>query len=185
MRAVGRSRARRATPSGPESGSITITPRSMSVSTFACVAASAYILSFIAGATARGAVVAQKDVVSIESQIPAASFAIVFADAGATIIASAFWARARWPIGSWLSGSSPGIAAAHRVVLELLDEHRRADDALERRGADEALRVAGHDHAHAVAGRCREPGELKRFVGGDAAADTEQDPRHARILRLG
>ena len=40
--------------------------------------------SFIAGATSRGAAQARKDVVTIESAIPAASFATVFADAGAT-----------------------------------------------------------------------------------------------------
>ena len=48
------------------------------------MAASAYIRSFIAGATSRGAVQARKAVVSIESQIPAASLASVFAEAGAT-----------------------------------------------------------------------------------------------------
>ena len=47
---------------------------------------------------------------SIESQIPAASFASVFADAGATRKASASWTTARWPIGSWAGGSSPGNA---------------------------------------------------------------------------
>jgi hypothetical protein len=40
--------------------------------------------SFIAGATALGAVQARNAVVSIESAIPAASLATVFADAGAT-----------------------------------------------------------------------------------------------------
>jgi hypothetical protein len=56
--------------------------------------------SFIAGATARGAAQARKAVVRIESQIPAASLAIVFAEAGATRYASAFAATSRWPIGS-------------------------------------------------------------------------------------
>ena len=70
--------------SGPSSGSITATPRSRSVARLAWVAASAYMRSFIAGATRRGAVQARKEVVSIESAIPAASLAIVFAEAGAT-----------------------------------------------------------------------------------------------------
>jgi hypothetical protein len=48
------------------------------------VAASAYIRSFIAGETRRGAVQARKEVVTIESAIPPASFARVFAEAGAT-----------------------------------------------------------------------------------------------------
>ena len=47
------------------------------------MAASAYMRSFIAGATSRGAVQARNEVVSIESAMPAASFAIVFAEAGA------------------------------------------------------------------------------------------------------
>ncbi len=40
--------------------------------------------SFIAGATSRGAAQARKEVVSIESAAPPASFAIVLAEAGAT-----------------------------------------------------------------------------------------------------
>jgi hypothetical protein len=40
--------------------------------------------SFIAGARRRGATQARKEVVSIESAIPAASLAIVLAEAGAT-----------------------------------------------------------------------------------------------------
>ena len=47
------------------------------------MAASSYMRSFIAGATTRGAGQARNEVVSIESAIPAASLAIVFADAGA------------------------------------------------------------------------------------------------------
>ena len=70
--------------SGPSSGGITRTPRAASVARFASIAGSRSIRSFIAGATARGARQATNEVVSIESQIPAASFAIVLADAGAT-----------------------------------------------------------------------------------------------------
>ncbi len=68
----------------PSSGSITVTPRSRSVARLAWVAASAYMRSFIAGASRRGAVQARKEVVSIESAEPAASLATVFAEAGAT-----------------------------------------------------------------------------------------------------
>ena len=80
--AAGRRRALRGEASAPSSGSITVTPRSRSVARFAWVAGSRYIRSFIAGATSRGAEQARKEVVTIESAIPA-SFAIVFADAGA------------------------------------------------------------------------------------------------------
>jgi hypothetical protein len=61
-----------------------MTPRPRSVSRFAWEAGSAYIRSFIAGATRRGAVQARKQVVSIESAEPAASLATVLAEAGAT-----------------------------------------------------------------------------------------------------
>jgi hypothetical protein len=54
------------------------------VARFAWVAASRYMRSFIAGATSLGAEQARKEVATIESAIPAASFATVFADAGAT-----------------------------------------------------------------------------------------------------
>ena len=47
------------------------------------VAGSRYMRSFIAGATRRGAEQARNEVVTIESAIPAASLAIVFAEAGA------------------------------------------------------------------------------------------------------
>jgi hypothetical protein len=59
-------------------------PRARSVARLACVAGSANMRSFIAGATARGAEQARKAVVTMPSAIPAASLAIVFADAGAT-----------------------------------------------------------------------------------------------------
>ena len=94
--------------SAPVSGSITITPRSRSVSRFAWVAASAYMRSFMAGATSRGAVHARNEVVSIESAAPEASFATVFAEAGATMKASALAATSRWPIGSCSGAASPG-----------------------------------------------------------------------------
>jgi hypothetical protein len=69
--------------SGPSSGSITSAPRPRRVSRLACVAAFAYMRSFIAGATSRGAPQARKQVVTIESAAPVASLAIVFAEAGA------------------------------------------------------------------------------------------------------
>ena len=74
-----------------------------------------------------------RSVVSIESAKPAASFAIVLAEAGTTRKASQLAASSRWPIGSWTPPDSPlaGEVAAHRVALVLGGEHRRADDPLE------------------------------------------------------
>ena len=124
----------------PSSGSITSTPRSRRVARLAWVAASAYMRSFIAGASRRGAAQARKEVVSIESAMPAASLAIVLAEAGATRKASQLAASSRWPIGSWAGAPVAGEGAAHRVALELGDQDRRADDPLEGGGADEAGR---------------------------------------------
>ena len=121
----------------------------------------AYMRSFIAGATSRGAAQARKEVVSIESALPAASLAIVLAEAGATRKASQLAASSRWPIGSCAGRVVAGEGAAHRVALELGGQHRGADDALEGGGADEAGRRLGHQHPHAVAGQ-RSPGARTR-----------------------
>ena len=172
--------------SAPSPGSSTSTPRSRSSATFAWVAASAHIRSFIAGATIRGAVQARKEVVSKESQMPAASLAIVFAEAGATTKASAPSTTARWEIGS-CSGARvrPGIGAAHRVAGELVRQHGRADDSLERGGADEPLGGRGHRDANPVAGERREARELDRLVGGDSTTHTDQDSCHLASVRSG
>ena len=81
--------------------------------------------------------------VSIESAIPAASLAIVFAEAGATRKASAFADDLEVADRVVLGRGVAREGAAHRVALELVDQHRRADDPLERGGADEALRRSG------------------------------------------
>ena len=186
LRAGARRRARRARRAAPASGSITrITPRSRRVARFAWVAASAYIRSFIAGATSRGAVQARNAVVRIESQMPAASLAIVFADAGATRKASALETTSRWPIGSWSGAGSPGkaprIGSRSNSETSTGAPTMPSNDA----GADEALGGRRHQHAHAVAGLGRQAGELERLVGGDAAAHSEQDAGHTRMLRRG
>ena len=169
--------------SRPSSGSITSTPRSRSVARLAWVAASAYMRSFIAGATSRGAVQARKEVVSIESAKPPASLAIVLAEAGATRKASQLAASSRWPIGSWPpSPRLAGEGAAHRVALELGGEHGRADDPLEGGGADEAAGVLGHQDPDAVAGQRRQARELERLVGRYPSADTQQQPGHIELL---
>ena len=69
--AAGPCRARRGRPGRPRRARSRSTPRSRRVARFAWVAASAYMRSFIAGATRRGAVQARKEVVTIESAMPA------------------------------------------------------------------------------------------------------------------
>jgi hypothetical protein len=63
------------------------------------------MLTFMAGATNTGAFVASAVARSALSQIPQASFARVFAEAGAITIASAQSASSIWPIPSAVSSS--------------------------------------------------------------------------------
>src|SRR5712692_6031079 len=54
----------------PSSGSITCTPRARRICRFSCVAACSHMLTFIAGATTTGAVVARYSVVRKSSAMP-------------------------------------------------------------------------------------------------------------------
>ena len=76
-------RARRGRPALPPPGSITRDPALAQRREVGLGRRVGYIRSFIAGATSRGAAQARKEVVTIESAIPAASLATVFAEAGA------------------------------------------------------------------------------------------------------
>jgi hypothetical protein len=69
-----------------------------------------------------------------------------------------------------------GERAARRVALELAGQDRRAAERRERRRADEPLRGLGLHDAHRVARLRREADDLERLVGGDPAADADQDP---------
>ena len=64
----------------------------------------------MAGATTSGAPAASAALVSRLSASPAASLAIVLADAGATAYTSARRASSRWEIGAWSGAGSPGYA---------------------------------------------------------------------------
>ena len=70
-------------PSAPTSGSSTVTPRARRVARLARVAGCSYMALFIAGATSTGQVAASAALVNRLSASPAASLAIVLADAGA------------------------------------------------------------------------------------------------------
>ena len=89
---------------------MTVTPRARSAARFACVAACSYIASFIAGATSSGQRAASAALVSRLSASPCASFASVFAEAGAIRKTSALATSCRWLIGSCAGGGSPGKA---------------------------------------------------------------------------
>ena len=76
-------------PSAPDSGSMTWTPRSRSVATFAWVAGASHIFECIAGATTTGAREASTVNDTMSSAKPPARRARVFAVAGTMMIRSA------------------------------------------------------------------------------------------------
>jgi hypothetical protein len=94
---------------------------------------------FIAGATTADSAAASAQLVSRLSASPAASLAIVFAEAGAIRKTSAFATSSRWLSGSCSGRLLVGERAARGVALELAREHRRAGQRRERRLADEPL----------------------------------------------
>jgi hypothetical protein len=96
--------------SRPLSGSSTVAPRERSSATLACVAGCSHMWLFIAGATSSGHVAASAALVRRLSARPAASLAIVFADAGATTRMSALRTSSRWFSGSCSGGAWPGKA---------------------------------------------------------------------------
>ena len=85
---------------------------------------------------------------------------------------------ARWPIGSWSGGASPGNAprsgSRSNSSISTGAPTMPSNDA----GAHEPRRRRRHQHAHAVARLGRQPRELERLVGGDAAAHAEKDAGH-------
>ena len=116
--------------SRPVPGATIGAPRRRSVSTFACVAGCSHMWLFMAGASTSGAVEASAALVSRLSARPAASLAIVLADAGATKRrrrGHQLEVRDRVVVGRGVAREG----AAGGVGLELVDQHRRAGDALE------------------------------------------------------
>src|SRR5262245_19841119 len=75
-------------------------------------------------------------------------------------------------------------SAARGVGLELLYQHGRAGDSLERRPAHEVQARGRLDHADRMARRGREPDQLNGLVGGDPAAYAKQDPGQVRLLAV-
>ncbi len=77
-----------------------------------------------------------------------------------------------------MGGRLAGEGAAGGIVLELVHEDRRTGQRREGGRADEALRGRRLHGPHAVPGRGGQAHKLQRLVGGDPAADAEQDPGH-------
>ena len=177
--------ARRPTPhspfdaSRPVPGSTIRAPLERSSSRFAWVAGCSYMWVFIAGASTSGAVLASAAEVSRLSASPWASFATVFAEAGATTSTSQRAHELQVRDRVVVEGRVAREGAARRVGLELVDQHGRAGHALEGGAADELkARRRLHD-THGVARRRGKPHKLDRFVGGNPPAYAEQDAGHA------
>ena len=165
-------------PSAPVPGSTTITPRSRRSARLACVAACSYMWLFIAGATSTGQVAASAAEVSRLSARPWASLAIVLAVAGAIRKASALRTSSRWLSGSccgagW-SGNAPRAGSRSNSSVRTGAPVRAANDA----APDEALGRRRLDDAHGVPGLGGQAHHLERLVGGDSAADAEEDATH-------
>ncbi len=82
--------------SWPTAGPTTVTPRDRSVVMLATVAGFCHISLCMAGAITTGALLASTVLPRRSSTRPVASFAIVFAVAGAMTIRSAAWPMATW-----------------------------------------------------------------------------------------
>ena len=66
---------------------------------------------------------------------------------------------------------------AHRLFGGAVPQggaHRLPGQGLETQRRDELLRTVGHGHLHVGAGVAQAAHQLQRFVGGDAAADAQQ-----------
>ena len=130
--------------SAPSSGSITVMPRCRSVARLACVAASRYIRSFIAGATSRGAVAGEEGGGDHRVRDPGGELGDRVrrrrSDQVGVRVGDHLEMADRVVLGHGIAREG----AARRIALELVDEDRRSDDPLERGPADEALRRRRH-----------------------------------------
>ena len=95
----------------PSFGPTTATPSRVSVARLRCVAGCSHMRTFMAGAIRIGSVVAKSTVEARSSACPQAIFAIRFAVAGATTIASASRASRIWPMSASSSRSNRSVWA--------------------------------------------------------------------------
>ena len=62
-------------------------------------------------------------------------------------------------------------------LREKLESNGVVREGAERLRADELAGGFGHHRLHVPAGLAKEPGDLQRLVGGDAAGDAQEDPK--------
>ena len=130
------------------------------------------------GASTSGAGLASAALVSRLSAWPPASLAIVLAEAGATQSTSQRRTSSRCEIAAWSGSGSPGKAPRAGSGSNSSTSTGRAGHALEGRLPDEASGWWASARRGRSGPRRGEAHELDRLVGGDAAGDAEEDPRH-------
>ena len=161
--------AMRPTPASPRSaisplfGPTMRTPSVLSCARLRCVAFAAHMCGFIAGAIRTGLSVASRTAVARSSAWPPAIFAMRSAVAGATTI----------EVGVAGEADMADVELALRV--EQVGVGALAAERAGRERRDEVLRRAGEDAAHPRAAVLQPPDQVERLVGGDAAADDEED----------
>ena len=167
--------------SRPLPGSSTTAPRPRSVATFACVAGCSHMWLFIAGATSsgqrRGERGARQQVVGEAGGELGDGVRRGRRDDEDVRVADELEVAERVVVGR---ADRRGRRRA-RGRARTRREDRRAGQRGERRGPDEALRGGRLDDPYGVACGGRQAHELERLVGGDPAADAEQDPGHGAL----
>ena len=68
------------------------------------------------------------------------------------------------------------------IRLELIDQHRRPGDALERGTPDEIERSGRLNNPHRVPGLYRKPSNLNGLIGRNPASYAKKNPRHKLSL---
>ena len=152
----------------PSPGSTIRTPRLRRISRFACVAGWFHMLTFMAGATTTGAVVARYNVVRKSLAMPCANFARMSAVAGTTSNASIAWATAMCSTAESMLGWAFSSPAENISVMTFSPES--------------AAKVSGRTNSCAAlvmmtctadAAVLQQADNFRRLVGCDTAADTE------------
>ena len=146
------------------------TPSSASVARLRRVAGCVHIFGFIAGAISTYLSVASSTVEARSLARPSASLAIRSAVAGATTIKSASRDRRIWPTSCSSLRSNRSVNTWSAV--ECSDRQRR----------DEFLRRRRHHAAHRSAALAQAADQVERLLGGDAAADDQQDALAGRVI---
>ena len=84
------------------------------------------------------------------------------------------------PLLAGVKGPAIGFGTTLLMHCDAVVAGRSARERTERLGGDEALRPRRYERHDVVPALHEEPADLASLVGRNAAADSEQDPRHAK-----